>query len=263
MASGANSTQAYEWDGTDFQAVGSPLALAVGNESCGGFSPTQIAFTNTTNPGIRAYNFDGSSWAQQGNSLAIGNSSIAVYGKLTDTLIARIPRSGRDLQAFSFDGTDWTLEGETRIYNFNQFNIGIAALNSTDIATAQSGNGIQTWRWNGSVFTQVGNTLSISASLGLDMTALSATRTVAIDGAGFMRTYDWDGTDWTLLAEQNMGFGSNPARITALSETLAVVAQSVDDELQVYELTGSTWAQVGNGISVPAVSTSDCVTTLN
>lgn len=109
---------------------------------------------------------------------------------------------------------------------------------------------------------QVGNDAVIAAAEIAGITALTATRIAFVDTINDdLRTYDWDGTDWTQTGNDKNFALSRPA-IAALNSTDIAFIDATNDDLRVYRFDGTDWNQVGNDLNLPTTGT-PAITALN
>jgi hypothetical protein len=123
-------------------------------------------------------------------------------------------------------------------------NVGIAALNSTDVAWADStADEIRTYRFNGSTWSQVGSGLSIAGTtLGVNLAAMSSTRiALSTDGSDTMQAYDWNGSTWSAVGSSVSITGTGAFTITALNSTDVATNRGGG----VYRFNGSSWTSIG------------------
>jgi hypothetical protein len=164
---------------------------------------------------------------------------------LSDTEIeARVDEAEETLYA----GFAWEPVGSELTVTASGGYAGIAALSSTRIAYVDTTAAtLVAYDFNGSTWSQVGNTLSVTSSQG-SIAALSATR-VALGKNGSLATYDFDGTNWSLVgSELSLGSVIGSA-IAMLSSSRIAWIDTVNDEIRTYDFSGTAWSQVGNGLS--------------
>lgn len=129
--------QKITFDGTDFSAVGNIKATtASGFTAIIGLTTSRIAVVDSANDVIQTFDFDGSDWAQTGNSFAISPAIAGFYGsaRLSDNEIL-FPSSNTQVSTLVFDETDWTLEGSaSTLTGLNSWPRTIAPLSRTLVA---------------------------------------------------------------------------------------------------------------------------------
>lgn len=133
----------------------------------------------------------------------------------------------------------------------------VTALSETDIAVLRSGEDVlSTLRFDGTNWSQVGNSLAISAvTMEKSIVALSPS-TVAIlnDNRNDLGFYEFDGTNWSQIGNRLTlsfdGYDVYRSRITALTSNRIAFASS-NNVLIVYEFDGTDWHQVGNTFALP------------
>jgi hypothetical protein len=129
--------------------VGNSLAIATGDyaPALSALNGTDVAFIDAVNEELRAYRFDGSDWAQVGNSLAIATVGAPALCALNGTDVAFIDGVNEELRAYRFDGSDWAQVGNSLAIT----GVGgpaLCALNGTDVAFIDAVNeGLRTYRF--------------------------------------------------------------------------------------------------------------------
>lgn len=119
---GETDLQMYEFDGTNWSAVGNPHTLSIN-----GFPPYKPKLTSLSdnrlviyacNNVLVTYDFDGTDWSKVGNELLFSPASYAVMVEAinsTDVVAA----STRDnlIKVYRFDGTDWNAVSRSKGFN--------------------------------------------------------------------------------------------------------------------------------------------------
>lgn len=183
----------------------------------------------------------------------------------TETSPDSLPgKLGKELRSFDFSvATINTGQGATKINKLVDsvskvgaaFNVGsypaIAALSPTRIAIIDAAfTTLRTFQFDGSDWTQIGNSLSIIADVDSRLVPLSDTTVAYTDGSGSLKTYEFDGADWGVISNTYNVSGS-----TGVSSLVSMgnnrVARIDDQNLLImFELDGFAWSQVGNSFSV-------------
>lgn len=99
-----------------------------------------------------------------------------------------------------------------------------------------------------STWAQVGTSTAISSTANT-MTALSPDRVVTLhNNTGLLRTYEFDGTNWTQVGNNgNIGFSNNfQGAITALSPNQIAHVNASDDSIRTFEFDGTNWTQLAS-----------------
>lgn len=101
-------------------------------------------------------------------------------------------------------------------------------------------------------FSAIGNPLAITGSAyGGDITALSATQICVADGGNdTIRTYSWDGTDFSLVGNSFSHAMGTELSVAALTATTIAVHDGANDELTKYTFDGTDWSQTGNSLTI-------------
>ncbi len=129
----------------------------------------------------------------------------------------------------------------------------LAALNSTDVAFIDGGNdSLRTYRFDGTNWSQVGNSLAVTTGNFVSLAALNSTDVAYIDvDNDSLRTYRFDGTDWSQVGNSlAVGTVGNVAHLDALTSTDIVFLDDSNDSLRTYRFDGTNWSQVGNSLVV-------------
>jgi len=153
---------AFDWNaGTSkYKQVGNILTISgMFNPSIVALSSNRVAVWHTIagNTYLKTFDFDGTDWAQVGNSYAFGSS--VVYTCITafspTTVVINVGSQGRNLRKMSFDGTDWTPVGsDSSNIGTNCGEADICALNDTDVLH------IDSWNEDFSIWRNYNNTWS-------------------------------------------------------------------------------------------------------
>ena len=151
----------------------------------------------------------------------------------------------------AFDRGVWTQVGND--LNFPGMNNApdITRLDETTIAFADAEtNELETYSWDGSDWSQVGNSLSITAFVGPGITTLDTNLIAYIDSQNDrLKTYSWDGSDWSQVGNELHISGISWTDITALDSSTIAQFDSTNDEIRTYSWDGTDWSQVGSGLN--------------
>jgi hypothetical protein len=218
---------------------------------------TDVAVIDSGTKDVRAYRFDGSTWASQGSAFSIGGSAgVPAIARLSATDVVYIDQTNGLLKTIRFNGSSWVGVGNT----LNLAGIGfptMTSLNSTDIALiGTSADQLQAYRFDGNNWTTLGNAFSISGNDLSSMAALNSTDIVfANAGTEDIVVYRFDGTNWSLLTG-TLDIGTvNKPRVAALTSTDFAYVDDTNDELKTYRYENSEFVQVGNTFTLPTAGT--------
>lgn len=243
----------YRFNGTTWSQIGSDLNIAgVGTPELAALNGTDVAFWDDGNKELRTYRFNGTTWSQLGNSLSIPSGLRSGICRLTSSRIVRFENGSEDLTVHDWDGTDWSTIG-TAFNIVGGNDAGLTSLNSTDIAftddniTARS---LKTYRFNGTTWSQVGNGLTITATLSNPfLTTLNSTDIAFSDNAeAVLRIYRWDGTDWSQIGEDSVIAAMGSPSIAALNGTDIAFIDGSNSDLRTYR-----FAFTNDGDNLPFV----------
>jgi hypothetical protein len=112
---------------------------------------------------------------------------------------------------------------------------------------------LRTLKFDGTNWSQDGNSLSLTGTGTADMTALTGASIAFCDvDTRNLRTYAWDGEDWSLdgnaLNISGMQFSVFMGRLT---DTTIALSDAGNDQIRVYAFDGTDWSQVGSGTNLP------------
>jgi len=125
-----------------------------------------------------------------------------------------------------------------------------SALNGTDIAILQSGvNKLETYRWGGSSFSLVGNSLTDAKAGPSGIVKLTTTRVAVMDqGANDIEAYDFDGTDWSSAATAQSLTITNYPDASYLADNEFVLINN--GTMQSYTYSAGTFSTKGNSLAL-------------
>ena len=227
---------------------------------------------------VVVFDWDGSNWLQRGNPILgefggdqTANLKISADGNVLAVASTRSDANGEDsgqVRVFEWLDGSWLQIGESiRGSNANDwFGVCMSMSHSGDLLAigSQFGGYARVFEFVGGDWLQKGSDIGELACNSLSL-APDGSVLVLGDGninqsAGIVRTFRWDGNDWTKFTEDIHGFqGSNLGVATAVSRDpvrLAVGAPSIvggqAPQTSVYELLNDQWIKVGldiNGVS--------------
>lgn len=244
IISSAGTTKIYEWNGVTWLLKGLPIV----GETINNYSGRSVSLSadgnrvvigarynsdNGTSSGqVRVYDWDGSSWMQAGQDLDGDNVQdwfgepvvLSADGNIIAVGAQQIFGSGTNsgyVKIFEWTGTVWSQKGATIFGTGNYDNSG------RSIAMSFSGD-----------------TLAVGAANNDDN---------GFD-AGQVRTFFWDGSNWSMLATVQLGENTDDLFGVSVSMNYAGTILSVgatgynndSGKLSVYELDGANWILKGN-----------------
>jgi hypothetical protein len=111
----------------------------------------------------------------------------------------------------------------------------------------------------------VGNSFSLTNSRAYIAALDENTIALVVDPTDELRTYTFDGTNWTLTGTPlALGIWANWASITALSSTRIAYIDTIQKDLRAYDWNGSTWSLVGSELNIsldnPSIASMDSST---
>jgi hypothetical protein len=239
-----NTLRKYSFDSATETWSQTGNALAIGGlVSASGLAfmtPDTVAFAVQGDDLLRTYQFDGTDWAQVGNSLndplMSGTSELAPMTPSRVCLNYGATGPGT-IQAFDFDGTNWTTAGNT-------FTLGtayICGMTNTTIAGIDSGGDLVCLEFDGTNWSQLGNIYTLPA--------IQPTMTRLNENHIFMynqftdsgKIYKFDGFNWSevgeeLVVDEDLNFANRPGLAGMSANALAYISKKAG-ELRYYEFT--------------------------
>ncbi|MEM9836846.1 MAG: hypothetical protein AAF828_10110 [Bacteroidota bacterium] len=224
------------------------------------FAAAGAAGIGSDNEFVRVFEYDGSAWVQVGLDIlgAANNDALGDGLDLSsdgNRLAIGSSRHGNDrgrTQIFEWNGTAWLqlgadiigaadgdFSGEQVAISANGDRVAISATRNAD--NGNNAGQVRVFDWNGTTWVQAGQDIDgdgNNSQVGSDVAISADGNRIAVgslddngsfSGAGKVRIYDWDGTDWIPLADDIDGqtsaenFGSALALSNA-GERLAVGA---------------------------------------
>jgi len=105
------------------------------------------------------------------------------------------------------------------------------------------------------VFAQVGNSLAITTVGVPSITALSSSAIAYIDTTNDeLRTYSFDGTDWSQIGNGLSITGLGAASMAGLTSSTIAYYDAGNKDLRTYSFDGTDWSQVGNDLNLSTSS---------
>ena len=166
--------------------------------------------------------------------------------------------TGYDLVPLSLGIPEW-IDGAKFGTELNVPGIGstaMTAITNTDIVLADTtAQNLRAFRFNydTQIWAALGNPFDLGASVGnISITALGTNR-VAFFNDAQLRTFDFDGTNWTPVGNILVIPGVGDSALAAQSSTTVAYVDEDNKELRTYGFDGTDWVQIGNGLSISTV----------
>jgi hypothetical protein len=235
---------------------GTPLVIGGGGQTaiCA-MSHNRIAFIDNVGNLLKAFDFDGITWALVGSGLSITSLANSSLCRLSSSRIAFIDDSVESLRAYDFNGSTWSLVGSgLSIAGITKATI--TALSSTRIAFVETtSDELRAYDFNGSTWSLTGSGLNLGAISEPLVVTLSSTRVAILRNDNILEAYDFSGTAWTLVGNTTIPHTYSTSDLTALSNKRVCIASSSlngsgTDVLAVYDFDGTEWSLVGSNYSV-------------
>lgn len=135
---------AYDWDGEDWNVVGSGfnIAGAVYKIQLARMSDDTVATHHDRTVGqngrIETYQFNGSTWSKVGNTFSVPSTSSSAPGspiaRMTATRIAFFENVNNLLHAVDWDGADWAFVGNSLSVSMGDYGSDACGIDSTTVA---------------------------------------------------------------------------------------------------------------------------------
>jgi len=167
--------EVYKWDGSDWVRKGDPiygdanidarLGSSVAISSDG--NVIAAAAPETTTPYVRVYEWDGSQWVQRGSTLVGDGSSVDLNGDGTVLVVGDANEDYGVVRVYEWNGSSWVMKGgELRgdATNNQEFGMAVSINNKGNVIavgdpTGNTNGSAFVFRWDGSNWVQVGNTM--------------------------------------------------------------------------------------------------------
>lgn len=207
---------------------------------------------------LRTYRWEKPNWFQVGYSLLISGRTNVSIASLNGIDVALIDGSYRRLETYRWDGTYWSQIGSSLYIPF----LGspkIVALTETDIAFVDGDDDVEelrTYTWDKGVLTwsQIGNSYSFPYLVNIQqITTLNEITIVLADWISKeLRTYSWDGVDWSLLGTPFVWSVPRACAITAMNGSDVALFDRTTQLLETYrwDWVELTWSQIGDSLDL-------------
>ncbi len=252
--------------GIAWSRVGTPWPLP--GDSRGGFgftalNHTDIAMYQELTGELRTYRYDGSSWAQVGNGLAIIGAALFSITRLNATDIAIASTHSPQLRRFRFDGTNWSLIGNWLWSIGSSSFVNIATIGENDIVLyeAQSPH-MQAYHFDGADWAPVGSAITFTDGFWPAVTGHILNQVTLIHGTeSILKRLQFNGSTWEQVGNGlPLSVANHPwgfAQVYGLAplggpDRIAYV-DADNHELRTYGFDGSDFVQIGSGLALPSL----------
>ncbi len=250
----------------DSSSNGDDIALSKNNSNKVYRKSTSIQLGADINGGAAD---DYSGWSV---SLSADGSRVAIGARLNDGEGREWPDSGH-VRVYDWSGSSWTKVGDD-IYGESEYDesgnsVSLSADGSRVAIGARynDGNGsnsgqVRVYDWSGSSWTKVGADINggaaddysgWSVSLSADGSRVAIGATGYYYSSGNATVYSWSGSSWTIMGLPMVGaIGDEFGTSVSLSSdgtrvAVGAAAPSTRGYVKVFEYSGSSWTQMGNG----------------
>lgn len=235
-----------------WKQTGSDLSVTTTYPAACPLGTNQVIFYE--NATLALYTWGGSSFSQT-TSTTVTSGGRGGVAKLSSTTFALVADGINQLRTYIYSGGTLSQVG-------NSLSLGtvndptVCSLSATRVVVADdssAGGGsasVRVFDWNGTNWTQVGNTYTTDG-FGLANKAVSlGADTFAIhDGdSGNLNTYYFDGTNITRIHQFSLTFC--PVGMEATSSNTIAHTENCGDTIRLRSFNGSTWTQVGTNVTI-------------
>lgn len=285
----AGHVRVYEWAGSGWGQMGTDID---GEKPEDGFGESvslssdgnRLAAGAGANDGngensghVRAYEWNGSEWVQMGVDIdgeATGDFSRNVSLSSDGKRLA-IGATGNDgggshsghTRVYEWNGTAWAQLGEDIDGEADDISGGTVSI-SSDGSRLAIGNGtisghVAVYEWNNTAWVQLGSNIEgeepgdwfgNAVSISADGTRLAVGAFKAESGAGRVRVFEWNGTDWGQMGAGidgeliNEWFGRYVSISANGLRVAAGTGNSLRGRVRAFKWTGTAWELLGNWI---------------
>ena len=212
---------------------------------------------------LQGYTFDGTDITALGNASPGTNLALAdrggIAGMSADSLVVAGSDNfnDRDLAKYTFDGSDWNLDGN--IFTLSISFPAVCALSTTRAGLGLPGSGTQSYDFTDPNWAAIGSNLSDGGAR--YMGALSSSTAVRLNVAQTeLSLYSFNGTVWSASKATALGFTANG--VSPMTATRIAVFDTTNNLLWAYDEGVSSYAQVGNSLSISGVGNA-CICALS
>lgn len=234
--------------------IGAALAIAtVTRPAIAAMTSTRIAFIDSNNDSLRAYDWDGVAPFLVGSGLAITTVGNPTLAGMSSTRVAFYDATNIQLRAYDFNGSTWSLTGSGLSIATGGTGV-LAALSSTRVAFFDTTNlSLRAYDFNGSTWSLVGSGLTISGSTQPSICKMTSSRIAFLDSThDELRVYDFNGSTW---AQVGSGFSISTSGDTALCALSPWdVVRTTGSTIRLFHFNGSVFTEpvvnLGGGFSI-------------
>jgi hypothetical protein len=199
--------------------------------------------------------YDGTNFVE-GASLIVPGSNSGHLAGLNSSEFAYLDGSLRVLRRYKFDGSSITLMGSELDLNSLSPAISSPALarlgSGRVVMVDQNNKALRAYDWIGNTWVAIGTPLANVGGFAPDMVALTPSRFVVWDGDdGRLSVYDFDGSTFTLFAQNDFSF--NTTALARLTPSRIAYINDGDDTLKVLDLVGTNFVDQGINASLSNV----------
>ena len=278
-----NKVKVYGWDGTAWNQLGSDIDGSATGDYFGEYVSISSngkriavgAHKHGSEKGqVRAFDWDGTSWAQLGNEM-LGSSSKdnssyrGIHMSGDGNVIAAASFKKGYVDTYKWDGTSWNKTGVISNTISNSDAPGQVSLSNNGdrlaIGSSDGGGGkgqVKIFDWDGTntwnqyeaidgknAGEKFGNTLSITRD--------GKKIAVGVNGAGSARVYDLSGSNATQVgADINYGNGAAWRAISLSDDGNRIAIPITNQKTGVFDWNGTSWDKLGEDLIKPPASPS-------
>ena len=250
-------------------SIASSSVAGSGWRAIAALDSTSFAYAEGGGHTLRKYAWNGSTYAQVGNSINTGNyttGKVAICA-LDANNVAYIDAVQRKLRTYTWNGTQFAMTGAELSIGGSPSAFWLAALSSTSIALAEViGDTLYKLAWSGSAWS-VTATKSLTMGNVVYLSALDASTVALADYTNEdLTTYRVSGGTWVKVGNSlsiPAGVASDDRTVASLGCYAIAHIDAYHDSLQAYVFDNTNWATLGSALSVSSVSAGVAATTLD
>ena len=239
-----------------FRPIGTDFNISTAStSSLAALNGTDVVFVDRILEELRLYRWNGSTYALVGSGFTLtisGNATRIAICAMNGTDIAYIDDVNNDLRIYRFDYSAGTFSQVGSDLNITTIDEPvITRLSGTEVALYQTSTATLTkYTFNGTVFSQTGDSFSISGGGNGAVAAITDDTVMFIDeDIEEMRALVYSGTTWSQAASLSVSGITTPGLAT-LNKTDVVFCDATIKELRVYRYLDGSISQIGTGFVV-------------
>jgi hypothetical protein len=214
--------------------------------------------------------WNGSQWAQQGNSLNLGSGQVySTMAALSASSVAQFSRDQAVLRRFDWNGSTWAQVGNGLVLSAAGTPAMTAIASNTIVMIQNDHRTLRAYQFNGSSWSQQGSASPVLPNSAAPSTIQNRTAMTTLkpwDGTSarvvvsynvypngnnssvvYVQAYDWNGSTFTAVGSTLTPANTdNHSSITAMDNEHIAFTTSGAQGMRIYRLNGTTWETGAN-----------------